>query len=72
VMTMFILFSLKVLGALKHWDDMSFLQYLSPSHYDTGLWLVSWPDMLLSIGAYIAFGAFFIFLADRKLAGRDL
>ena len=72
IMTMFILFSLKVLGALQYWDELSFLQYLSPGHYTTGLWLVYWPDMMLSLGAYIAFGAFFIFLADRKLAGRDL
>ncbi|MBT6179682.1 MAG: ABC transporter permease subunit [Deltaproteobacteria bacterium] len=72
VMTIFILFALKILGALKHWDDMSFMQYFSPSHYDTGLWLVSGPDMFLSIVAYIGFGAFFLFLADRKLAGRDL
>ena len=72
VMTIFILFTLRVLGAMQHFDSLSFLQYLSPAHYETGLWLTSFPDIAGSIAAYICFGLFFLFLADRQLTGRDL
>ncbi len=72
VITIFILFGLNVLGALSGWLDMPFLEYLKPSHYETGLWLTSTVDIFISLGAYIGFGLFFLFLADRTLAGRDL
>ncbi|MAM67233.1 MAG: hypothetical protein CMM12_00570, partial [Rhodospirillaceae bacterium] len=72
VITIFILFGLNVLGALSGWLDMPFLEYLKPSHYETGLWLTSNVDIFISLGAYIGFGLFFLFLADRTLAGRDL
>ena len=72
VITIFILFGLNVLGALSGWLEMPFLEYLKPSHYETGLWLTSTVDIFISLGAYIGFGLFFLFLADRTLAGRDL
>ena len=72
VITVFILFGLKIQGILGDWLGLPFLQYLKPSHYETGLWMVSSTDVIGSIAAYIAFGLFFLFLADRTMAGRDL
>lgn len=72
VMTVFILFALRLMGAAHHWESIDFLQHLSPSHYETGLWLAHVTGPIGSIAAYTAFGSFFLFMADRKLAGRDL
>jgi ABC-type transport system involved in multi-copper enzyme maturation permease subunit len=72
MITVFILLALKLQGVLGGWFDLPFLGYLRPSYYETGLWLASPSSILGSMAAYIAFGAFFLFLADRILAGRDL
>ena len=72
MITVFILLALKLQGVIGGWFDLPFLEYLRPSHYETGLWLVSTPSVVTSITAYIGFGAFFLFLSDRIIAGRDL
>ena len=72
VMTIFILFALKIQGPLSTWLGIPFLEYMRPSHYEAGLWLSSATSVLGSLAAYIGFGVFFLFLADRSLAGRDL
>lgn len=72
MITVFILLALKLQGVVGGWFDLPFLEYLRPSHYETGLWLVSTPSVLTSIAAYVGFGAFFLFLADQIIAGRDL
>ena len=72
------LFALKVMGYFEHIPSdhtlasLYWLSYLSPSKYETGLWLADIAGPLQSILAYLALGAAFIALAKFMLERRDL
>jgi ABC-type transport system involved in multi-copper enzyme maturation permease subunit len=73
-----LMIALRILGLLAHipedakWALLRPLQWLSPAHYQAGLWEASPSGPLISVAAYLAFGAAFLALAARLLDRRDL
>lgn len=69
---------LRLLGLAALFTDdhpLSYLQplkYLSPAHYQTGLWVEGFTRPALSALAYLGFAAAFLSLARLVLNGRDL
>jgi hypothetical protein len=52
--------------------DLRYLGWLSPAHYQSGLWEAGFAGPVFSALAYLAFAGVFLVFASRVLAGRDL
>jgi hypothetical protein len=60
-------------GGQKHIEQSpTFLVWLAPRSYESGLWQSGWTAAATSVGAYLAFAAGLYALADLRLRKRDL
>jgi ABC-type transport system involved in multi-copper enzyme maturation permease subunit len=70
--------ALRILGLFAHIPEgnaltpLRYLGWLSPAHYQGGLWEAGLAGPLFSVVAYLAFAAVFLVSASRVLGGRDL
>jgi len=70
--------ALRILGLFSYVPEtgalspLRLLSWLSPAHYQSGLWEAGVTGPLISVGAYLLFAGVFLTFASRVLAGRDL
>lgn len=70
--------ALRIVGFLSHVPEqhplapLRYLRWLSPAQYQSGLWEQEFAGPVLSMIAYLCFGATFVAFAGRVLDRRDL